>query len=114
MDPNDLRSQSLEELVSQIRATTPQAQAQSVGGLAARCTIELAKSLQVSLSLFDVKKGMVQRLDTLTTELSTASTEASKQTAALVRWTKVLAWMTGAYTVVTGGLLIVAILSLRP
>lgn len=45
--------------------------------------------------------------------ISRASTETSKQTEALVRWTKVLVLVTGAYTLITGGLLVVAFLSLR-
>jgi hypothetical protein len=106
------RTHPLFALVDEIKASNPLVQSQTVGRLAAACTIEMAKSLdQVSVSLFDVKKSMAERLDKLTNQMATSSEEASQQTAAMVRWTRTLVWLTGAYTLVTGGLLVVAILS---
>jgi len=63
--------------------------------------LELAGSLEnVWAGLHDVKKALV-----------VASDEASKQTAALVKWTKVLAWATGGLMLLTGGLLLEAVWS---
>lgn len=73
-----LANMSIEEVAKQIRATTPQAQAQTLGMLAARLGIEFA-----------------DRLKALTSALEKASAEAATQTAALVTWTKVLALTTG-------------------
>ena len=92
----------IDELVGNVKRTGHVDQVQSVAALGARCAIALTGALgQVWDALFDVKRT-----------LATASTEASKQTAALVKWTKVLAFATAAYTVITGGLLVLAILTI--
>lgn len=104
MDYKRLREQPIEDVLEQVQglqAVADKSAVQSVGALVARCTIEVAGSLgNVWAGLHDVKKT-----------LSQASAEASAQTAALVRWTKVLVIVTIAYTMITGGLLLVAILS---
>ena len=106
MEYKNLKDQPIEDVLNQVQgfaAMASESQVRSMAALLARCTIEVAASLgQVWGGLFDVKKALVN-----------ASVESAQQTAALVRWTKVLAWMTGAYTIITGGLLIVGFLSLR-
>ena len=93
--------EDINELVRNVKRTGHVDQAQSVAAVGARCAIALTGALgQVWDGLFDVKKT-----------LATASETAAKQTAALVKWTKVLAFATAAYTVITGGVLVVAILT---
>jgi hypothetical protein len=112
---DDLKRQPIEDLVNQVQglaSVASQSQVQSIAALAARLTIELSAGLdQLSNMVFTAKKQFVDRLDGLTAEIhatqleiSKASTEASAHTAALVRWTKVLVIVTGAYTLITGGL----------
>ena len=114
VDYDDLRSRPLEDLVNnvqQLTAVASRPQVQSVAALAARCVIELSDSLgQTSGAIFQTKKTLAIHLPALTEGLKTASAEASRQTAALVRWTKVLVFVTLAYVLMTGGLLLVAIL----
>lgn len=69
----------------------------------------------LSGNIFVAKKQLVDRLDSLTgvicsmqQEMARASVESSRQTEALVWWTRVLAVLTGVYTLLTGGLLIAA------
>jgi hypothetical protein len=115
----DLRSQPIEQVLEQVKREGSVELSRSVATLAARCTIEVANSLnQLWGGLFDIKKSLAERLGALTSELeesrsalSAASAQAAKHTEAFVRWTKVLVLVTCAYTLITGGLLIVAIVS---
>ena len=115
MDYDDLRKQSIEELVNnvqQLSAVASKPQVQSVAAVAARCVIELSDSMRETAgTIFQMKKTLATDLPTLTKELKAAASEASQQTAALVRWTKVLVFATITYVVITAGLLIAAILS---
>lgn len=121
MNYDDLRDLSLEDALNQVTdlgTVAHERQVQSVGALGARLTIEVADVVRdLSGTVFTAKKQLIQRLDHLTGEIQTAhqvvskaSDAASKQTAALVRWTRVLVFVTIAYTLITGGLLIVAII----
>jgi hypothetical protein len=116
----DLRKESIEGLVNNVQAlasVASQGQVQSLAALAGRLTIEVSESLRgLSENLFTAKKQMVERMDHLTAELKTlnvglkdSSNQAEKHTEALVLWTKVLVGVTAAYTLITGGLLVVAI-----
>jgi len=106
MNPPSLKDRTIEDVLSQVRDSSHGNSVTSVAALTARCTIEIAGHLHdVWAGLHDVKAALVNA----STEASKQSAESATHTAALVRWTKVLAWMTGAYTIITGGLLIVAI-----
>lgn len=118
---NDLKNQSIEALLNDVQdlATVgTKGQIQSVAALAARLVIELSSGLgDVSATVITAKKQLVDRMDQLTAELATlrtsfkqASDDAGAQTRALVRWTKVLVFVTGVYTVITGGLLVAALI----
>lgn len=120
MPYDDLRKESIEGLVNNVQAlasVASQGQVQSLAALAGRLTIEVSDSLRgLSENLFTAKKQMVERMDHLTGELKTlnvglkdSSDQAEKHTKALVLWTKVLVGVTAAYTLITGGLLVVAI-----
>jgi hypothetical protein len=52
---------------------------------------------------------LTAELKTLNVGLKDSSDQAEKHTKALVLWTKVLVGVTAAYTLITGGLLVVAI-----
>jgi hypothetical protein len=117
---DDLRKESIEDLVNKVQAlasVASQGQVQSLAALAGRLTIEVSESLRdLSGNLFTAKRQMVERMDLLTAELKTlnvglqqSSEHAEEQTKALVLWTKVLVGVTAAYTLITGGLLFVAI-----
>ena len=114
-----IRNRSIEDLLSEIRV---EGWPKPIGALAARLTIEMAGSLEnVWAGLHDVKKALMQssakvektlgessaKLEKI---LADASKGSSKQTAALVTWTKVLVFATIAYTLLTGGLSIATIL----
>lgn len=45
-------------------------------------------------------------------QMARSSEVASRRDAALVRWTRVLSWATWVYTVLTGGLLVAAVVAL--
>lgn len=120
MEYKDLKNQPIETLLNNVEALATVAtkgQIQSVAALVARLTIELSGGLSdVSGTVFTAKKQLVERMDLLTAELATlrvslkqASDDAGAQTRALVQWTKVLVVVTGLYTVITGGLLIAAL-----
>lgn len=106
----NLKDQSIEDVLNQVQGlmtVADQSAIQSVGALAARLTIEMAGMLQ---NVFDGLHNGKKTLSEVRRTLSDASIEASSHTAALVRWTKVLAWLTGAYALLTGGLLVATIL----
>jgi hypothetical protein len=116
----NLQAQSVEDLLNQVQglaAVASEPQVRSVAALAARCTIELAAGMgQLSAGLFDAKRLLADRLTELSTELrafktevANASTQATAQTQALVLWTRVLVGVTALYTLLTGGLLLVAL-----
>ena len=72
---------------------------QSVMALVARCAVEVGDRLaQLSEELKNSRE-----------EMARGSASTSQYTAALVRWTKVSVWM---FSILTGGLLIVGIVSL--
>lgn len=117
---DDLRKESIEGLVNNVQAlasVASQGQVQSLAALAGRLTIEVSDSLSgLSGNLFTAKKQMVERMDQLTAELKNlhlglkeSSDQAEKHTRALVLWTRVLVGVTAAYTLITGGLLVVAV-----
>lgn len=119
MPYNDLRKESIEDLVNNVQAlasVASQGQVQSLAALAGRLAIEISDSLSgLSGNVFTAKKQMVDRMDLLTGELKVlnlglkeSSVQAEKHTKALALWTKVLVGVTAAYTVITGGLLVVA------
>ena len=125
MEYKNLKDEPIEAFVNnvqQLAAVASQAQVQSVAALLARLTIETAGSLEnVWAGLHDVKKALVESSGRLERTLADASGRvekavidasdgSSKQTAALVRWTKVLVVATIVYTLITGGLLIATIL----
>jgi hypothetical protein len=116
---DDLRKESIEGLVNNVQAlqaVASQGQVQSLAALAGRLTIEVSDSLKgLSGNLFVAKKQVVERMDLLTAELKVlnlglqkSSAQAEKLTQGLVFWTKVLVYVTAAYTIITGGLLFVA------
>ena len=117
MKYDKLRDHSIEDLVNGVQAlasVASQSQVQSIAALGGRLTIEVSEGLNnLSGTLFTAKKQLVERMDALTTEIKSASMsmdnasrEASKQTAAMVRWTRILVIVTGIYTLLTGGLLV--------
>lgn len=89
----------LTELSGQMKASTAQASADMQG----------AKE-----SVVPVLAEFVSELKRTRVVLDTASTAASKGTEALVRWTRVLVFATIVYVVITGGLLAVSLMQLRP
>lgn len=116
---DDLRKESIEGLVNNVQAlasVASQGQVQSLAALAGRLTIEVSDSLRdLSGNLIIAKKQAIEHMDLLTAELKTlnvglkeSSTQAEKLTNGLVFWTKVLVFVTAAYTIITGGLLFVA------
>ena len=109
----NLRERPIEELLNDVQALASmatQSEVQSIAALGARLTVELSGCIQeLSGNLVIAKKQLVERLDTLTTEIAKSSTESSAHTSALVRWTIVLVVVTGIYTLITGGLLVVAV-----
>ena len=103
-----LKDRSIEDVLSEIRV---EGWPKPIGALAARLTIEMAGSLgNVWAGLHDVKKALLQSSEKLEKALVDASDSSGRQTAALVRWTKVLVIATIAYTLLTGGLLVATIL----
>ena len=116
---DDLRNESIEGLVNNVQALSAvasQGQVQSLAALAGRLTIEVSDSLRdLSGNVFIAKKQGIERMDLLTAELKIlnlglkeSSTQAEQLTKGLVFWTKVLVFVTAAYTLLTGGLLFVA------
>jgi outer membrane murein-binding lipoprotein Lpp len=118
----ELGAKSIDEVVNEVQAlaaVASQPQVRSVAAVLGRCTIELAQSVnQLSGTVFVAKQQLTERLDQLNTqlersreEMAAATREAGKYTAALVFWTKVLVGVTAIYTLITGGLLFVALKS---
>jgi len=96
---DDLKSQPIEKFLNEVQglaSVADESQVRSILALVARCTIEVS-----------------DRLTQLSTELERSSDIASQHTAALVRWTRVLVFVTAAYTLLTGGLLLATIFSSR-
>lgn len=119
MKYDNLREQRIEDLLNRVEglaAVAAQAEVQSVMAVVARCTIEIGGSLaQVSGDIQQAQTILGARLAEFTeqlrqtrSEMSRSSDVASRYTGALVRWTKVLGFVTAAYTLLTGGLLLVA------
>ena len=112
MPYDDLRKETIEGLVNNVQAlasVASQGQVQSLAALAGRLTIEVSDSLRdLSGNVFTAKKQMVERMDSLTAELTTlhvglkeSSVQAEKHTKALVIWTGALVVVTFAYTVIS-------------
>ncbi|MGH7593566.1 MAG: hypothetical protein ACRELE_06915 [Gemmatimonadales bacterium] len=120
MDTAHLSTQSIENILSRFDevAASQGPAVPAVAALSARLTRELTGSLNgLTDMVFTAKRQMVERMDALAVEIKSAqlamgqaSREASETSKALVKWTKVLVAATIAYTVITGGLLLVAIL----
>jgi len=115
----NLRAQPIEEVLNSVQDLATVAsrdQVQSVMALVARCTIEVGDRLaQLSADIHQAQKILGTRLSELNAELERSRSEmaraseiAAERTAALVRWTKVLVFVTAAYAILTGGLLLVA------
>lgn len=115
----DLGEKSIDDVVNEVQmlaAVASQPQVRSVAAVVGRCTIELAQTMrELSGTVFTAKQHLTERLDQLNSrldrvreEMAAASREASKYTAALVFWTKVLVGVTAVYTLITAGLLFVA------
>jgi prefoldin subunit 5 len=106
--------------VQGLSAVAAREQVQSIMEVVGRCTLHIGDGLeQLALDIHKAKEILGNRIEELTGELksaneqmSKASEEASKHTAVLVKWTKVMAFVSGVYVVLTGGLLIVALLAL--
>jgi len=105
--------QPIEELLNQVQALAAVAsdgQVRSVLAVVARCTIEVSEKLaQFSDNISQAQKILGARLSELNSNLEKSSTETLSQTAALVQWTKVLVFVTAAYTLITCGILLVTI-----
>jgi hypothetical protein len=105
--------------VQGLSAVASKDQVQSVMEVVLRCTLHLGDGMeQLSLDIHKAKEILGKRIEELTGELkgangqiSRASEEASRQTAALVKWTKWLMFMTAGYAVFTAALVIVTILT---
>jgi hypothetical protein len=120
MDTARLSNQPIEQILSEFDAIAAASgpTAPAVAALTARLTSDLTRSLaDLTGMVFTAKKQMVERMDALAVEIKgaqqamqAASSEASKHSEALVRWTKALVFVTIAYTVITGGLLIVTLI----
>jgi hypothetical protein len=117
----NLRDQSIEDVLNQVQglqAMAPEGQVRSVAAIAARCAIEvgegvdrLSGAMTTVATTFGVRLGELNtQLDAARSEMAAASRDASEQTKALVRWTKVLAFATGAYVVVSAILVAVTVL----
>jgi hypothetical protein len=116
-NPLDRPLAQLLEEVQGLQTVAAPGEVRSVMAVVAKCTQELGASLgQVAGGLFDAKRLLADRLTELSTEVralktevATASTQATAQTQALVLWTRVLVGVTALYTLLTGGLLFVAL-----
>lgn len=120
MEYKDLKNQTIEQMVGQVQgwaSVATQDQMRSAAALAGRVALELSGGMEaLATGMGDVKKSLAERLSTLSdnidglkAELMTASAQSSAQTQALVHWTKIQVVATILYTLITGGLLIVAI-----
>jgi len=120
MQYDDLRGQRVEDLLNRVQglaAAAAKDEIQSIMAVVARCTLEVSDTLvQLSGDIQQAQKILSTRLSELNTELqktrevmATASDVASKQTAALVRWRKILVFVTAAYTVIAGRMLLVTL-----
>lgn len=120
MPDDKLRTQSIEDLLNRVQslaAVASKDEVQSVMVVVARCTLEIGDALkQLSADIQHAQKILGTRLSELNdqlqrtqSEMSAASEVTSKHTAALVKWTKVMAVATALYAVLTGGLLFIAL-----
>lgn len=120
MPDDKLRTQSIEDLLNRVQslaAVASKDEVQSVMAVVARCTLEIGDALkQLSADIQHAQKILGTRLSELNdqlqrtqSEMSAASEVTSKHTAALVKWTKVMAVATALYAVLTGGLLFIAL-----
>jgi len=118
MANDDLRDQSIGDLLKRVQglaAVASKDQVQSIMAVIARCTLEIGDALkQLSADIQHAQKILGTRLSELNdqlqrtqSEMSVASEAASKHTAALVGWTKVLVLVTAAYAVFTLGMFLV-------
>ena len=98
MDYKELHSRSIEELLNEVPGSS-EGQTRSLMAVVGRCTIMMDDRLS----------KLTDELEKARSELATASDAASRHSGALIRWSKVLAIITGLYTLITAGLLYVAL-----
>lgn len=99
MDYKNLREHKIEELLKEVPGSS-EGQTRSLMAVVGRCTIEVGDRLC----------ELTGELGKFRSELAAASEASSKQSGALIRWSKVLAFVTFLYTLITAGLLLVALL----
>jgi hypothetical protein len=120
MEYRNLRGQPIEDLLNRVQGLTAAAakdEVQSIMAIVARCTLEIGDTLtKLSGDIQEAQRilggrlsGLTDQLQQTRSEMATASEAASKHTAALVMWTRVLAVLTGIYAFLTGGMLLVAL-----
>ncbi len=120
MEYNNLRDQRIEDLLNGVQGLAAMAakdEVQSIMALVARCTLEIGDALTKLSGDIQQAEGILGRrlselsdqLQQTRSEMATAAEAAENHTAALVKWTRVLAFLTGVYAVLTGGMLIVAL-----
>lgn len=97
-----IRDKTIDEVVNSVDrfGTVPKDQVQALVAVVARCTIELGEQMA----------KLSTQIEGSRTEMKDASASATRQAEALVKWTRVLVCVTAAYTILTGGLLVAAIL----
>lgn len=114
-----IRDKTIDDVVDGVDrfGTVPKDQVQAVVAVVARCTIELGEQMaELSRQTSTASSTLGAQLSELTsqiegsrTEMKGASASATRQAEALVKWTRVLVCVTAAYTILTAGLLIAAI-----
>lgn len=123
MPEDDIRNHSIDFYLNKVQGLASVAskdQVQSVMAVVARCTVEIGDTLkQLSADIQHAQRILGTRLSELNnllqkaqSEMATASKTTSEQTASLARWTKVMAYATAFYVILTGGLLVIALLAL--
>jgi len=73
-----------------------------------RARLDAFLAIEFMTSLWDLIAELVHTRE----QMARSSEVASRHDEALVRWTRVLSWATWAYTVLTGGLLVAAVVAL--
>jgi prefoldin subunit 5 len=104
--------------VQGLAAVASRDQVQSLMEVVGRCTLHIGDGMeQLALDIHKAKEILGKRIEELNGELksaneqmSRASEEASRQTAALVKWTKWLMFVTAVYAGFTAALVIATVL----
>lgn len=114
-----VRDQTIDQTLEALDSlgTIPKSHVEPAFAVIARCTLELGEQMSgLSGALGAASTSLAAKLTELTAEIEStkdqmrkASDSATEQAAALVTWTRVLVGATVAYTLITGGLLLVAI-----